>query len=160
MKINIGKGIDMEVDLGRFNAEVMEHIQYIGLRNILGDAHASVTPEAVLGKRANGQLLTPEDTAKIRAEAAAVAGKKLQALYAGEIRVAGTRTSDPVEAEMRRISIAVIQAELRKAGTKLSSIDDMVERVRTLLAGPKADAIRKAAVRAIEDRAALAELTE
>jgi len=44
--INIGKGITMEVDRCRFNTEVMDHIVSIGLRNLLGDAHAGATAKS------------------------------------------------------------------------------------------------------------------
>ena len=42
----IGKGIELDVDVTRFNSEVHDHIVRTGLRNLLMDAHASATAKA------------------------------------------------------------------------------------------------------------------
>jgi hypothetical protein len=118
MNINIGKGLVLDVDLPRFNHEVMDHVIYIGLRNILMDAHAGVNANTV---QKNGH----DDaawTAEIKAQSRAASEKKLTALYAGELRVAGERSRlDPVEAEARLQALRAIQNALRKQGKKLSS---------------------------------------
>lgn len=112
MKVSIGKGIDLDVDLSKLPANVMEHVTYIGLRNILMDAHASVTT----------------DEADYQAKAQAVSEKKLAAMYAGEVRVAGTREGDPVRAEAKRLAVLKITSALRAAGRKVKDVDPKVLR--------------------------------
>src|SRR5262249_17013844 len=68
MLVAIGKGIELEVDEGRFNGEVHEHILRTGLRNLLMDAHASATAKAY-----------PDNYVKRSRE---MAEKKLASLYA------------------------------------------------------------------------------
>ena len=109
MKVNIGKGIELDVDANALPANVMEHVVYIGLRNILMDSHASITTES--------------DGDNMVANARATAEKKLAAMFAGEVRVAGTREGDPVRAEAVRIASERVKAALRKAGRKVSDID-------------------------------------
>ena len=46
MLVAIGKGIELDVDVTRFNSEVHDHIVRTGLRNLLMDAHASATAKA------------------------------------------------------------------------------------------------------------------
>ena len=46
MLVAIGKGIELDVDVTRFNSEVRDHIVRTGLRNLLMDAHASATVKA------------------------------------------------------------------------------------------------------------------
>lgn len=112
MEIQIGKGIALPVEIEKLPANVMDHVVYIGLRNILMDAHAGITTDE------------PDYQAKARA----VAEKKLAAMLSGEVRVAGTREGDPVRAEAMRLAVAQIDAALRKAGRKPSSVDAKVKR--------------------------------
>ena len=107
MDVLIGKGITMSVDTDRLNGAVMDHVIYIGLRNILMDSHAGITSDE------------PDYVEKSRA----VAEKKLTALYAGEVRTAGTREGDPVKAEAMRLATEAVKAMLRKAGRKVSNVD-------------------------------------
>jgi hypothetical protein len=46
MLVAIGKGIELDVDVTRFNSEVHDHIVRTGLRNLLMDAHASATAKS------------------------------------------------------------------------------------------------------------------
>ena len=46
MLVAIGKGIELDVDVTRFNGEVHDHIVRTGVRNLLMDAHASATAKA------------------------------------------------------------------------------------------------------------------
>ena len=46
MLVAIGKGIEIDVDVARFNSKVHDHIVRTGLRNLLMDAHASATAKA------------------------------------------------------------------------------------------------------------------
>jgi hypothetical protein len=43
MQVNIGKGITVDVNAESLPAKALEHVIYIGLRNVLMDAHANVT---------------------------------------------------------------------------------------------------------------------
>jgi hypothetical protein len=109
MDINIGKGITLPVDVNALPANAMAHVVYIGLRNILMDAHAG-----------------EKDADNSRA----VSEKKLAALMSGEVRVTGTREGNPVKAEAIRIATDRIKTALRKAGKKLSDIDPKAIRDR------------------------------
>lgn len=121
MEINVGKGITVPVDLlalgipgdnatmhsETFKSTVAGHIIYIGLRNILMDCHAGI----------------PVDEPDYQAKARAVVEKKLEAMYNGEVRVAGTREGDPIRAEAMRLALAQVDAMLRKAGRKPSKVE-------------------------------------
>lgn len=110
-KVNIGKGIELEVDFANMPQTALDHIMYIGARNILMDSHASITKES-----------NPDD---LTDAATAMAEKKLAALMSGEVRVSGSREGDPVRAEALRSATAVIVAALKKAGKikKAADID-------------------------------------
>lgn len=129
MLVNIGKGIELDVDTTKLNEAVKAHVEYIGLRNILMDSHAGVTAEK---------------SENVEADSRAMAEKKLAAMYAGEVRSVGTRTGDPVKAEAIRLASDQIKAAARKAGKKVSSID--------------AAALRAAAVALVEKTPAITEL--
>lgn len=109
MEINIGKGLSLNVDQTKLNDAVMAHVVAIGLRNILMDAHASVTRDEV-----------GDD---VQAQSLAASQKKLDAMYAGEVRTSSTRTGDPVRAEAIRIAVDKVKAALRKAGKKVTDYD-------------------------------------
>lgn len=105
MLINIGKGIEMDVDVAKLPADVLSHVQYIGLRNILMDAHSGVTKEKATD---------------VVAESRAVSEKKLAAMYAGQVRATSAgRTSDPIAAEMKKIATGMLKDVIRKAGKKM-----------------------------------------
>lgn len=141
MKVNIGKGIELDVNANALPANVMEHVVYIGLRNILMDSHASVTRES--------------DGENFVANAQAQAEKKLAAMMAGEVRVAGTREGDPVRAEAIRIASDMIRTALRKAGRKVSEVDAKALREKAVaLIGQKPDILEMARKRVDEARAA------
>jgi hypothetical protein len=72
MLVAIGKGIELDVDVTRFNSEVHDHIVRTGLRNLLMDSHASATAKA-----------DPDNYIKRSRE---MAEKKLASLYAGVVR--------------------------------------------------------------------------
>jgi hypothetical protein len=72
LKVQIGKGLEMEVDISRFNDEVRDHVIRTGLRNLLMDAHASATAKA--------------DPKGYVIKSRALAEKKLASLYAGIVR--------------------------------------------------------------------------
>src|SRR5215831_19318990 len=94
MLMAIGKGIELDVDVTRFNREVHYHILRTGLRNLLMDAHASATAKA-----------DPDSYIKRSQE---MAEKKLASLYAGVVRVqtiGGPKSaSDPIGQVIMRLA--------------------------------------------------------
>ena len=94
MLVAIGKGIELDVDVTRFNSEVHDHIVRTGLRNLLMDAHAGATVKA-----------DPENYLKRSRE---LAEKKLDSLYAGVVRaqtIGGPKTaSDPISQVIMRLA--------------------------------------------------------
>lgn len=117
MKVNCSKGVTVDVNVAKLPGDIADantpigHAVYIGLRNILMDAHASVTAE------------THPKTDDRTAAARAVVEKKLTALMAGEVRVAGTRATDPIEAEMRVQAQKTVDETLRAGGLKPHKVD-------------------------------------
>ena len=93
MLMAIGKGIELDVDVTRFNREVHDFILRTGLRNLLMDAHASATAKA-----------DPENYIK----RSRMAEKKLASLYAGVVRAqsfGGPKAStDPVAMVILRLA--------------------------------------------------------
>jgi len=92
--VAIGKGIELDVDVSRFNTEVHDHLLRTGLRNLLMDAHASATAKA-----------DPENYIKRSRE---MAERKLASLYAGVVRAqsfGGPKASaDPVAMVILRLA--------------------------------------------------------
>jgi hypothetical protein len=108
-QVNIGKGIELDVNFASMPQAALDHLLYIGARNVLMDSHASVTKDE------------PDFEAKSRA----IAEKKLAALMAGEVRVSTSREGDPIRAEALRSATAVIVAALKTQGKikKMADID-------------------------------------
>lgn len=142
MRVNIGKDIELDVDVSRFNAAVVDHVMYIGLRNILMDSHAGDTREA------HGD--------RYREEAEKTALDKLAAMYNGEIRVAGTRSSDPVKSQMRALAVAHAKKVLRASGRKFKDIksEEITAEANKILAKNE-EALRKVAEKMVKAAAAL-----
>jgi hypothetical protein len=104
MKVQFGKTLERDIDITRygFNSElspVAQHIVYIGLRNIGMDSHAGDTEDK------HGA-----DYVKFAGE---TLDKKLAALANGEVRVAGTRSSDPIASQMRQLALAAARKALK-----------------------------------------------
>src|SRR5262249_7294747 len=101
MLVAIGKGIELDVDVSRFNGEVHDHILRTGLRNLLMDAHASATAK-----------VDPEGYVKKSRE---LVEKKLASLYAGILRMQSVggvaKPTDPVSAVVMRLARRAIQKE-------------------------------------------------
>lgn len=116
MDINIGKGITLPVNVDAIPANAMAHVVYIGLRNILMDAHAGVAT----------------DEPDFQDKSKAIAEKKLAALMAGEVRVSSGREGDPVKAEAIRLATLAVRAAIRKSGKKLSDYDAKVIREKAV----------------------------
>jgi hypothetical protein len=104
MLVAIGKGIELDIDVTRFNGEVHDHIVRTGLRNLLMDAHASATAKA-----------DPENYIKRSRE---LAEKKLVSLYAGVVRAqsfGGPKApTDPVAMVILRLARKAVQRDRAK----------------------------------------------
>jgi hypothetical protein len=137
MRVQIGKGIELDVNTSKFNATVTEHVMYMGLRNILMDSHANHTKDA----DGDEYVTLSRETAQ----------NKLNALYNGEVRVAGTRSSDPVATQMRALAIAHAKKSFVAAGRKLRDVEskDITAEANKLLAKNEA-ALRKIAERMVK----------
>jgi hypothetical protein len=100
MQVNIGKGITVDVTVESLPAKAMEHVIYIGLRNVLMDAHANVTEKEY-----------PVEADRLAA-ARAMADKKLAALMAGEVRKVAERgpRGDSVMREALRLAEIVFMS--------------------------------------------------
>jgi hypothetical protein len=100
MLVAIGKGIELDVDVTRFNSEVHDHIVRTGLRNLLMDAHASATAKA-----------DPQGYVQKSRE---LAEKKLASLYAGVVRAqsfGGPKApTDPVTMVIMRLARKAIMS--------------------------------------------------
>lgn len=112
-KVNIGKGIELDVDFSTMPQNAIDHILYIGARNVLMDSHAGINAKAEPN-------LTPDD---ITAQSRAVAEKKLAALMAGEVRVQSTREGDPVRAEAMSMAVNIVKGKIKAAGKKVSDYE-------------------------------------
>jgi hypothetical protein len=101
MLVAIGKTIEIDVDVARFNSEVHDHIVRTGLRNLLMDAHASATAKA-----------DPENYIPRSRE---LAEKKLASLYAGVIRAQSfgrpKAPTDPVAMVILRLARKAVQRD-------------------------------------------------
>jgi len=114
MLVAIGKGIELDVDVTRFNSEVHDHIVRTGLRNLLMDAHASATAKA-----------DPDNYINRSRE---LAEKKLASLYAGVVRAPGRKTaSDPIGQVIMRLARKAIvlrpEAATASKGDRLATIN-------------------------------------
>lgn len=109
--VNVGKSIEIDVNFADMPQAAIDHILYIGARNILMDSHASITsneyPDADLRQEA----------------AAAMVQKKLDALMRGEVRVQSTREGDPVRAEAKAMAKAILTAKIKAAGKKVKDYE-------------------------------------
>ena len=117
MRVPVGKTIELEVDVTKFGLprelpENASHIVYIGLRNLLMDAHASVTKS------------DPDCVTKSRT----LAERKLDALYRGQIRtVSAPRAADPIASEIRRLATNIVQKMHAAALAKFSPKDRLAQ---------------------------------
>lgn len=109
--VNVGKSINVEIDFAKMPQTAIDHILYIGARNILMDSHASITAEEF------------PDADKRQEAASAMVQKKLDALMAGEVRVQSTREGDSVRAEAMHRAMAIVKAILKKNGKRASDYE-------------------------------------
>lgn len=112
MLIDIGKGLQMDVDMTALakHQPVMDHVMYIGLRNILMDSHASATAEEYPDKAAQ------------REASLALAGKKLESMYNGLARTkVASAGPSAFEKVMNRVFLSRLSKDIRG---KLAKMDD------------------------------------
>lgn len=109
--VNVGKSINIEVDFATMPQTALDHILYIGARNILMDSHASITADEF------------PNADERQAAAGAMVQKKLDALMRGEVRVQSTREGDPVRAEALRMATDIVKAKIKKAGRKVADYE-------------------------------------
>lgn len=145
--VNVGKSINIEVDFPNMPREALDHIMYIGARNILMDSHASITadeyPDADLRQEA----------------AAAMVQKKLDALMRGEVRVQSTREGDPVRAEANAMAKAILTAKIKAAGKRVKDYEPQALReAQAKLITP--ELLAKAKARVEEAKGAAGDLSD
>lgn len=121
-QVNIGKGIELDVDFSAMPKNALEHLLYIGARNVLMDAHAGVNAKAQ-------PELSDED---IVAQSRAISEKKLAALMSGEVRVQSTREGDPVRAEAIAMAVAIVKGKIKAAGKKVADYESKAIREAAL----------------------------
>jgi hypothetical protein len=117
MLVAIGKGIELDVDVTRFNSKVHDHIVRTGLRNLLMDAHASATAKA-----------DPDNYINRSRE---MAERKLASLYAGVVRaqtIGGPKTaSDPITQVIMRLArkaiVSLPEAATASKADRLATIN-------------------------------------
>ena len=113
MLVAIGKGIELDVDVTRFNSELHDHILRTGLRNLLMDAHASATAKA-----------NPDNYIQRSRE---LAEKKLASMYAGTVRVANVggpkAPTDPVSQVILRLPAGPFKRSMRRSLRPLRRIN-------------------------------------
>jgi hypothetical protein len=124
MNIKIGKGITLDLDPTQLPENSLNHVVYIGLRNILMDSHAGVTSKSV----ANGSdEMSDADQAKLVIEKSREAAeRKWAAMLAGDIRVLNERqprVTDPVEELANTIARREVVNAIRAAGRKAKEFD-------------------------------------
>jgi len=105
MLVPIGKGIELDVDPARLNAEVTAHVMKIGLRNILMDSHAGATAKA--------------DPEGYVAKSRELAEKKLASMYEGIVRTQSAgggiaKPTDPVAQVILRLARKAVQKDKAK----------------------------------------------
>jgi hypothetical protein len=109
--VNVGKSIEIDIDFTAMPQAALDHILYIGARNILMDSHASITADEY------------PDADQRQQAAAAMVQKKLDALMRGEVRVQSTREGDPVRAEANAMAKAILTAKIKAAGRRLKDYE-------------------------------------
>lgn len=120
--INIAKAeTSIEVDFAALPEVSREYIVNYGLTQALNDA---VAPLAVIDGKVCVNKKPLEDTSADKFEEIVLGRvqKKLDALIAGTVRVAGVRVGDPVKAEAIEIAIDMtVRGEFKKAGKTLDA---------------------------------------
>ena len=143
-KVAIGKAIELDVDVDRLfkNSAVREHVVYIGLRNILMDAHSRHTKDS--------------DGDNYVEASRAAAERKLEAMYNGEVRSpfnGAPREIDPVKLEAQRFATAQVKKHLKDMGKEADT--KTVRELTAKLIEKNNAAIMKVAKRRVDELAKL-----
>lgn len=134
LNVDIGKSLSFQFDDSQIVAlsqhrNVLDHVWYIGLRNILMDSHASCKRDEF------------ESEIQWRDASKAMAEKKLAAMMIGEIRAnsSGPRASakSPIESEALKLARVVVYAAAKAKGQTdkaiiAKSIADYAARPKTI----------------------------
>lgn len=107
-QVNIAGITDLSVDESRFTKQVNDYIFAYGLKQMLNDAHASITAKV------------EADEGKRNAQKVAAAEKKLQSLYDGHVAQARGSRKDAVARLMFELAEAAILSKLPAIGKKRS----------------------------------------
>lgn len=137
--IKLGSFGELGVDTAAFNEQVREYIFNYGLKQMLNDAHASVTAKT-----------NPKDLAEAKI---ALARKKLDSLLAGNVAQSRGGGSDPVQKELVAMATKHVKDVLKRAGKKWADYGTEVQ--ETLLAKAlekNMDTWRPLAERIVSDR--------
>ncbi len=106
--IALGSAGKVGVPVERFSEQVRDYIFEYGLKQMLNDAHASVTAKT-----------HPKDSERAAAKVA-MAQKKLDSLLAGQVAQARAGAErDPVGAEVRRMAEAEVKQAIKLNGKKV-----------------------------------------
>lgn len=154
INVKIGKTGDIvEVDESKFAAHVNEFVFAYGLRQILNDCHSSLTSKVKneAGETVDNPDYTPDNIM-------ALVAKKLDSLYAGEIRAQRGEggSGDPVEDRAWTLARKDVVSAARAQGHKVKDIDkEALEKfVDDFLAKNRDDYMAKAKAQLDEERAA------
>jgi len=127
IKISLGKGGEIEVDLDRLlnNKTVANYVFLYGIKQMLNDVHAS------------------EKNADVKK---GLSQKKLDSLYAGEVAQQRVGGGDPVAREVRAMAIEDIKKQLAGLGKKFKDFSkDKMEVAIAAKIEKNKDAYEKAA---------------
>ena len=77
--------------------------------------------------------------------------RKLESLYNGEVRAAGTRASDPIAVQMRALAQKDARKAIVKSGRKMRDVkSELITAVVNKLLEKNADSYRKTATKMVE----------
>lgn len=111
LTLDVGKKIIRTIELGKVHESAIEHCLTKGFDALLRDSHANATLDAAGG-----------DVQKMQDEAAALVDKKINSIYAGELRIRGegraSVPSDPIAAEAEREARVTINKLAKAHGAK------------------------------------------
>ena len=130
--VNVGRGIELDIDFSKMPANSIEHFLKIGARNVFMDSYAPETEKK-----------TPDEETRL-ANSRAIVEKKLAAMYAGDVRVS---TFGPRGDAVARECKAIAAAYLRVKGVKTTA-DNYKELLEKVAAAPST--VEKAKARVAE----------
>lgn len=124
------RGASASIETGKLHANALARIFMYGLEQIVADSASSAASKA-------------DDEAGVTAATQEMMDKKIVTLYDGTLRIASSRTGDPVLREALALVIPKVREKLKANGYKVSGKGDDVV---------KASVIREQAVKFLGDR--------